>query len=70
MPQRLAAAVERLRPHVDALRAESESVCPSFFDATTAAALLLFADEQVDFAILEVGLGGRLDSTNVCLPSG
>jgi dihydrofolate synthase/folylpolyglutamate synthase len=66
---RLAAVIERLRPHVDALRTEGESVSPSFFDATTAAALLLFADEQVDFAVLEVGLGGRLDSTNVCDPA-
>jgi dihydrofolate synthase/folylpolyglutamate synthase len=62
----LAAAVERLRPHVDALR-ESEHP-PSFFDATTAAALLLFHEAGVDHVVLEVGLGGRLDSTNAVRP--
>ncbi len=64
---RLAAAVERLRPAVDALREGSDP--PSFFDATTAAALLLFAEEKLDLAILEVGLGGRLDSTNAVTPA-
>jgi len=63
-PVRLAAAVARLRPHVDALRAAGGAVVPSFFDATTAAALLLFRELRVDHAVLEVGLGGRLDSTN------
>ena len=62
----LAAALTRLRPHVDALREGNDP--PSFFDATTAAALLLFAEAGVDVAVLEVGLGGRLDSTNVCEP--
>jgi dihydrofolate synthase/folylpolyglutamate synthase len=64
----LAAAVERLRPHVEALRREAPARVPSFFDATTAAAFLLFREAEVDFAVLEVGLGGRLDSTNVCTP--
>jgi dihydrofolate synthase/folylpolyglutamate synthase len=64
----LAAAVERVRPHVDALRAESPDVSPTFFDATTAVALLLFAEAGLDHVILEVGLGGRLDSTNACQP--
>ncbi|HEY8120583.1 MAG TPA: Mur ligase family protein [Myxococcota bacterium] len=64
---RLADAVERLRPAVDALRAGPDP--PSFFDATTAAALLVFAEEKVDVAILEVGLGGRLDSTNAVTPA-
>jgi len=63
----LAEAVEALRPHVDALRAGA-GAAPSFFDATTAAALLLFDRFAVDWAILEVGLGGRLDSTNAVLP--
>jgi dihydrofolate synthase/folylpolyglutamate synthase len=64
----LAAAVDAMRPHVDALRAEEPASAPSFFDATTAAALLLFREAGVDCAILEVGLGGRLDSTNVVSP--
>ncbi|MEM6330741.1 MAG: folylpolyglutamate synthase/dihydrofolate synthase family protein [Planctomycetota bacterium] len=41
---------------------------PTFFDITTAMALLYFADRGCDAVVLEVGLGGRLDSTNVCLP--
>jgi dihydrofolate synthase/folylpolyglutamate synthase len=64
----LAAAVATLAPHVDTLRAGGGPV-PSFFDATTAAALLLFREAEVDAAILEVGLGGRLDSTNVVSPT-
>lgn len=41
---------------------------PSFFEYMTMAAFLEFADEGVDFAIVETGLGGRLDSTNVLKP--
>jgi dihydrofolate synthase/folylpolyglutamate synthase len=65
---RLAAAVERLRPHVESLRATDPATAPTFFDATTAAALLLFREARVDRVLLEVGLGGRLDSTNVVTP--
>jgi dihydrofolate synthase/folylpolyglutamate synthase len=65
---RLAAAVEAVRPHVEALRRESPENAPTFFDATTAAALWCFRDAGVDRAVLEVGLGGRLDSTNVVTP--
>ncbi len=63
----LAAAIGSLQPHVDALRTRPEP--PSFFDVTTAAAFQLFAEARVDVAILEVGLGGRLDSTNVVEPA-
>lgn len=41
----------------------------TFFEITTALGLLHFARQNVDAAVLEVGLGGRLDSTNVCLPA-
>ena len=41
---------------------------PTFFEITTAMAMLHFARAKVDVAVLEVGLGGRLDSTNVCVP--
>jgi dihydrofolate synthase / folylpolyglutamate synthase len=40
----------------------------TYFEITTAAAMLHFAERRVDVAVLEVGLGGRLDSTNVCRP--
>jgi len=64
----LVAAVATLQPHVDALRASAPDAAPTFFDATTAAALLLFRRAGVDRVVLEVGLGGRLDSTNVVMP--
>jgi len=68
-PERLAAAVETLRPHAEALRAAGGETVPSFFDAITAAALLIFRELRVDHAVLEVGLGGRLDSTNAVMPA-
>lgn len=45
-----------------------EEVRPSFFEMTVALAFKYFADEQVDVAVIEVGLGGRLDSTNIINP--
>ena len=41
---------------------------PTFFEVATVVAFIYFFESKVDFAILEVGLGGRLDSTNVCNP--
>lgn len=73
-PDELASLVNRLRPVVQQMdesgdAAHDPSQRPTFFELTTALALLHFADEQVDAAVLEVGLGGRLDSTNVCQPA-
>ena len=45
-----------------------ESIEPSFFEVTVAMAFDFFARQQVDLAIIETGLGGRLDSTNVIVP--
>lgn len=45
-----------------------ESLHPSFFELTTAMAFRYFADEHVDVAVIEVGLGGRLDCTNIVHP--
>ncbi len=45
-----------------------EAIEPSFFELTVAMAFDYFAREQVDLAIIEVGLGGRLDSTNIITP--
>src|SRR5262245_53566735 len=42
---------------------------PTFFELATAVGFLHFVRRRVDAAVLEVGLGGRLDSTNVCLPA-
>ena len=65
---RLVTAVDRVRVEVDALRSGPAETRPSFFDATTAVAFLLFAEAGVDQAVIEVGLGGRLDSTNIVKP--
>lgn len=47
---------------------ELEEIQPSFFEMTVAMAFLYFDEEKVDFAVIETGLGGRLDSTNVIIP--
>ena len=46
-----------------------ESISPSFFEITTAMAFQYFSDMNVDIAVVEVGLGGRLDSTNIITPA-
>ncbi|HVW62100.1 MAG TPA: folylpolyglutamate synthase/dihydrofolate synthase family protein, partial [Puia sp.] len=53
---------------VQRIRLLSETIDPSFFEVTVAMAFDYFAVEQVDIAIVEVGLGGRLDSTNIIVP--
>ncbi|MBM2840837.1 MAG: Bifunctional folylpolyglutamate synthase/dihydrofolate synthase [Bacteroidetes bacterium] len=58
----------RLVEYVKALRATIERIHATFFEATTCIAFQYFADEQVDIAVIEAGLGGRLDSTNVLMP--
>ncbi len=46
----------------------STAISPTFFEVTTAIAFTYFAEEEVDLAVIEVGMGGRLDSTNVIVP--
>lgn len=41
---------------------------PTFFEQVTAIAFLWYAEQKVDLAVLEVGMGGRLDATNICRP--
>ncbi|WP_416865821.1 MAG: bifunctional folylpolyglutamate synthase/dihydrofolate synthase [Imperialibacter sp.] len=53
---------------VERMKSVLEQVKPSFFETTVAMAFDYFASEQVDIAVVEVGLGGRLDSTNVINP--
>lgn len=53
--------VQKHKPFLDEIK-------PSFFEMTVAMAFDHFANAQVDFAVIEVGLGGRLDSTNVISP--
>jgi dihydrofolate synthase/folylpolyglutamate synthase len=53
--------VEKMKPMI-------EEISPSFFEITVAMAFEYFAEQHVDIAIIEVGLGGRLDSTNIITP--
>ncbi|NNL66218.1 MAG: dihydrofolate synthase, partial [Myxococcales bacterium] len=63
-------ALRAVHPHVEALRAGDDPArVPSWFDVTTAVAFWLFRDRGVATAVVEVGLGGRLDSTNVVDPA-
>ncbi|MFV0442933.1 MAG: bifunctional folylpolyglutamate synthase/dihydrofolate synthase [Planctomycetaceae bacterium] len=65
--EQFAALVERLKPvaeEMDPLPLGG----PTFFELTTALAWLYFAEVKTDIVVLEVGLGGRLDATNLCRP--
>lgn len=53
---------------VEKHRPDFEDIRPSFFEMTVGLAFKYFADQQVDIAVVEVGLGGRLDSTNIITP--
>ena len=68
-PSDLCAMVGRIRNVVDSQVAGDECIQqPSCFDVGTALAFLYFESSGVDVAIIEVGMGGRTDSTNVCTP--
>ena len=60
----LLCALRRIQPEADRMSADVETR-PSFFDVTTALAFEIFRDAGIDAGVIEVGLGGRLDSTNV-----
>lgn len=65
----LAGAVEKIRAMVEGLRSRgSLEVSPTFFEVTTALGFDLFRAAEVEVAVCEVGLGGRLDATNVLMP--
>ncbi|HEY3413239.1 MAG TPA: folylpolyglutamate synthase/dihydrofolate synthase family protein [Armatimonadota bacterium] len=57
-----------LKPHVDAVAADETLGQPTEFEVKTMLAFLYFREMAVDWAVLEVGLGGRLDATNVVQP--
>ena len=60
--------IKQLRPIAAAIGADNPSGHPSFFELMTIMAFLHFAESKVDLAILETGLGGRMDATNVVEP--
>ncbi|MCR4826069.1 MAG: bifunctional folylpolyglutamate synthase/dihydrofolate synthase [Bacteroidales bacterium] len=59
---------EKVLDFFDKYQEKFQHLEPSFFEITTALAFHYFAEQKVDFAVIEVGLGGRLDSTNVITP--
>jgi dihydrofolate synthase / folylpolyglutamate synthase len=63
VPARMLDYIERLRAIYD-----RAGLALTFFEFTVALMFLYFADENVDLAVIETGLGGRLDSTNVVMP--
>jgi dihydrofolate synthase/folylpolyglutamate synthase len=65
-PEALRQLIAAAQPEVDRMREAADA--PTFFEIFTALALRHFADEAVDLAVVEVGLGGRLDATNVLVP--
>lgn len=65
-PEEIDAYVDLVKPVVDKMIAEGEP--PTFFEIATAIAFLYFRDKRVDYAVVEVGLGGRFDATNVITP--
>ena len=65
--QKVADLITKIKPLLDEMEAEG-SEPPTEFEVNTAMALQYFTDENVDYAIMEVGLGGSIDSTNVIIP--
>ena len=64
-----AAAWTRVHASIESLLASGKLTAhPTFFECVTAMAFLIFAEQRIAFAIYEVGLGGRLDSTNIVTP--
>jgi dihydrofolate synthase/folylpolyglutamate synthase len=69
-PADFAAAFDRVHAAALALLAEGRlDHHPSYFETVTAMGFLLFAEAEAGYTVLEVGLGGRLDATNVVLPA-
>jgi dihydrofolate synthase / folylpolyglutamate synthase len=62
------AAVNQLRPVIDKMEQQSYYGKPSYFEVLLAAAFLFFKQEKVDLAVIETGMGGRYDGTNVLRP--
>ncbi len=65
--QKVAKLVSDIKPLLEEMEAEGCEP-PTEFEVNTAMALQYFTDEQVDYALLEVGMGGAIDSTNVIVP--
>ena len=67
-PDEVISLLKRLKPTIGKVAHREGCQHPTFFEVITTMAFLYFYEKKVDFAIMEVGLGGRLDATNVCQP--
>ena len=67
-PQQALEHFRRMHPYLVAAMNTPEAYRPTFFEIFTAMAFMHFQQENVDWAVIEVGLGGRLDATNVISP--
>lgn len=68
--QRVVELAEKVRAkHAEIFAGREGAVSPTFFEVTTVMAFTYFAEEGVDVAVIEVGMGGRLDATNVIMPA-
>jgi len=67
-PEEITEYVRELRPIAEAVSKGNPADHPSFFEFVTAMAFLQFSRRQCDVGLLEVGLGGRLDATNILTP--
>jgi dihydrofolate synthase/folylpolyglutamate synthase len=68
-PERFCVLLERIRGTIEGLMAAGRLVYhPTFFEVLTALAFVHFAESRLDVAVLEVGMGGRFDATNVVRP--
>jgi dihydrofolate synthase/folylpolyglutamate synthase len=64
-----AESVSSVREAIEALRESRDDFAPTYFEVLTAASFVYFAKKKINVGVYEVGLGGRLDSTNVLEPS-
>jgi dihydrofolate synthase/folylpolyglutamate synthase len=59
---------EEVKGKISHIQSSDSSFSPTFFEVVTAMALLYFKRKRIDIAVIEVGMGGRLDATNIIIP--
>lgn len=62
--EELCGLINRMRPVIDSIDRQDDA-CPTFFEVYTALSFLYFKEKRTDFCVFEVGMGGRLDATNI-----
>jgi dihydrofolate synthase/folylpolyglutamate synthase len=66
--ERMGGLISKIEETIDEMKNDDGFEHPTFFEVVAAGAMLCFKEEKVDIAVLEVGLGGRLDATNITEP--